>query len=411
MNGVGLPGGKRPALAVNLAILLSGLALIGLAIAADRDWSDRHFLPTFAWPREFQMRIILGLRLLAGLLGLFVIFVVRPRFVRTVAAGRGRQLALTTFLALLAVVAAVGVTEAVLRTRTWQATQERWGSQEPLRQRDRELGWTFVPDHAGQAPFRARTVAYATDRLGYRVNAVGDRFDPGAPTIVFAGESILFGYGLQWPDSVPARVGAMSGLQTVNISVNAYANDQIYLRLKRELPRFARPVAVVVPFVPMLFDRNLDRDRPYLDGSLRWHAGRPPPWRLVELMRRMVRYRSEAEIERGVATTRRILQATVGLVRSRQAQPIIVVPQYMPEEPTERAVRKRVLDEAGLPYVLVRLDPRWRIETDRHPDARGAQAIAAAILQRLELEARTGATRAPGDATPPAAAGAGAGSG
>ena len=410
MIGVGRPGGKRPALAVNLAIILAGLTLIGLAIAADRAWADRHFLPTFAWSRDVQLRIILALRFLAGLLGLVVILVVRPRIVRAVAAGRGRQTALTAFSALLAVAGAVGVTEAVLRTRTWQATQERWGSQEPLRQRDRELGWTFVPEHAGQARFATRLVDYATDGFGYRVQAVGDRFDPQAPTIVFAGESILFGYGLQWPESVPARTGAMSGLQAVNISVNAYANDQIYLRLRRELPRFERPVAVVIPFVPMLFDRNLDRDRPHLDESLRWHAGRPPPWRLVELMRRMARYRSQAEIVRGVATTRRILLASVALVRSRRAQPIIVVPQYMPEEPTERAVRRQVLDEAGLPYVLVRLDLRWRIETDRHPDARGAQAIAAAVVRALDLEARPGATRAPGAAAPASTAAAGASS-
>jgi len=398
-------------LAVNLAILLTGLALVGLAIAAGRGWADRHFLPTFAWSRDFQMRIVLMLRALLGSLGLFVIFVMRPRVVRAVAAGRGRQMALTAFSALLAIVAAIGTTEAVLRTKTWRATQEHWGSQEPIRQPDRELGWKFVPDHAGRARFLARSVAYATDNRGYRVNAVGDRFSPQAPTIVFAGESILFGYGLQWRDSVPTRAAAMTGVQAVNISVNAYANDQIYLRLRRELPRFQRPVAVVVPFVPMLFDRNLDRDRPYLDEALRWQAGRPPPWRLVELMRRMARYRGEAEIERGVATTRRILLATVALVRSRHAQPIIVVPQYMPEEPTERAIRRRVLDEAGIAYVLVRLAPGWRIETDRHPDARGAQAIAAAIAQRLDPERRPGMIRAPGVAAPVSTAAAGAGSG
>jgi len=398
-------------LAVNLAILLAGLVLIGVAIAAGQGWADRHFLPTFAWSRDFQMRIILVLRILVGLLGLFIIFAVRPRVVRAVAAGRGRQIGLTTFSALLAVAAAIGATEAVLRTKTWRATQERWGSQEPLRQPDQELGWTFVPEHAGRAVFLTRSIAYATDRFGYRVDAVADRFDPQAPTIVFAGESILFGYGLPWRDSVPARAEVLSGLQAVNISVNAYANDQIYLRLKRELPRFRRPVAVVVPFVPMLFDRNLDRDRPHLDEDLRWHPGRPPPWRLVELMRRMARYRSEADIERGVATTRRILLATVALVRSRQALPIIVVPQYMPEEPIERAIRRRVLDEAGLSYVLVRLDPGWRIETDRHPDARGAQAIAAAIVQRLALEWRPGTIRAPGVAAPVSTAVAGARSG
>ena len=66
MNGIGRPGGKRPALAVNLAILLTGLALVGLAIAADRGCADRHFLPTFAWTRDVQLRIILVFRVLVG---------------------------------------------------------------------------------------------------------------------------------------------------------------------------------------------------------------------------------------------------------------------------------------------------------------------------------------------------------
>ena len=188
MNGIGRTGGKRPALAVNLAILLAGLVLIGLAIAAGQGWADRHFLPTFAWSRDFQMRIVLVMRALLGSLGLFVILAVRPRVVRAVAEGRGRQMALTALSAVLAVVAAIGATEAVLRTKTWRATQEHWGNQEPLRQPDRELGWVFVPDHAGRARFLARSVGYATDRHGYRVNALGDRFDPQAPTIVFAGE-------------------------------------------------------------------------------------------------------------------------------------------------------------------------------------------------------------------------------
>ena len=78
-----------------------------------------------------------------------------------------------------------------------------------------------------------------------------------------------------------------------------------------------------------------------------------------------------------------MLRSTIDLARARGAVPIIVVPQFTPEEPEEREIRNRVLDEAGLPYVWVQLDGSWRVPDDGHPDARAAKAIAVAIAARL----------------------------
>ena len=383
-----MPGGRRSsrrraALAANLALALVGVALIALAGAAGRDWADSHFLPAFALSRAFQSGLIDGLRVILALLGLFLILFVRPRIARGIKAGRGGRLLVSALSASLAVVAALATTEGILHTRTWQATQEHWGSKEPLRQRDALLGWTFVPDHHGQHDADGRVIDYATDRFGYRVARAGDQTDLARPTIVFAGESIMHGYGLQWPETIPAQVGAMTGVPIANIAVNAHATDQSYMRLRRELPRFAHPVAVVIPFVPILFDRNLDEDRPYLDSALRWNAAHPPELRLVELGRRILRYRSAADIDEGVATTQAVLRATIALARSRGAATLIVVPQYWPEEPSETAIRRRVLDDAHLHYLLVPLDPAWRLQVDRHPNPQGAHAIAAAIASAL----------------------------
>jgi len=380
-----MPGGRRSsrrraALAANVAVALAGVALIALAGAMGQSWTDRHFLPTFAWPRGVQVGLVWALRALLALLGLALLLFVRPRLARAVKAGRGGRLLAASLSALLAVTAAFGVTEGVLRSQAWRATQERWGK-EPLRRRDDLLGWTFIPNHRGTATGEGRVIDYAMDRFGYR--SAGAPLDFARPTVVLAGESILLGYGLPSRDTIAARLEAATGLQVANLSVNAYATDQIFMRLRRELPRFRRPVAVVIPFVPMLFDRNLDRDRPHLDAQLRWHAGRPPPLRLVELARRLLRYRSEAAIEEGVVTTRAVLRATVALARARGARPVIVVPQFQPEDPSERAVRERVLDAGRIPYLLVPLDPRWRLAADRHPNARGAEAIAAAIARAL----------------------------
>lgn len=372
----------RSALAANVAVALAGVLLIAVAGAMGQAWTDRHFLPTFAWPRSVQVGIVQAMRVVLALIGLFLILFVRPRAARAFKAGRGGRLIASAVLASLAVGAALGVTEGVLRSKTWRATQERWGK-EPLRRRDDLLGWTFIPGHDGQAVGEGRAIGYAFDSHGYRVRAAGGQIDPGRPTILLAGESILLGYGLPWQDTIQARLEALTGVQVGNLSVNAYATDQIFMRLRRELPRFGHPVAVVVPFVPMLFDRNLDTDRPHLGADLRWQAGRPPPLRLVELARRVLRYRSEAAIEEGIATTRGVLRATIALVRARGAEALIVVPQFQPEDSSERAIRRRVLDEARIPYLLVPLDPGWRLAADRHPNARGAEAIAAAIARAL----------------------------
>ena len=398
-----MPGGRRSsrrraALAANLGVAFAGLALIALAAAAGRGWADRHFLPTFAWSRAFQIGLIDALRILLALLGLLLILLVRPRVARIVKAGRGGRLLVSSLSAALAVAAALATTEGILHTRTWRATQERWGGKEPLRQRDDLTGWTFVPDHHGQAVIDGRTIDYATDRFGYRVARAGDQTDLARPTIILAGESVIHGYGLQWGETIGAQLQAMTGVPVASIAVNAHATDQTYMRLRRELPRFAHPAALIVPFVPLLFDRNLDQDRPYLDSSLRWHAAHPPELRLVELGRRILRYRSEEAIDEGVATTQAVLRATLALARARGIPALILVPQLLPEEPTESAIRRRVLDDAHLPYLLVPLDPAWRLAVDRHPDARGARAIATAIARALTGAGQAGRNQAAGQA-------------
>jgi lysophospholipase L1-like esterase len=136
-------------------------------------------------------------------------------------------------------------------------------------------------------------------------------------------------------------------------------------------------------FSPALLDRNLDDDRPHLGPGLVWMPAENR-WRLAALARRVVRYRSTETIERGIATTREILRATVELARARGAAPLIVVPQFLPELPRERELRRRILDETGLPYVWVPLDPSWRVWDDGHPNAQGAQAMARAIADRLQ---------------------------
>jgi hypothetical protein len=48
----------------------------------------------------------------------------------------------------------------------------------------------------------------------------------------------MFGEGLTWEETIPAQVGTMIGMQTANLAVQGYFNDQAYLRLQTELPHF-----------------------------------------------------------------------------------------------------------------------------------------------------------------------------
>jgi hypothetical protein len=303
--------------------------------------------------------------------------VARRRIARVIARSPARALHTA-----IAIVLALGASELILRRFHLRAVGEEPASMEPRRRPDPRLGWTFVPARTGRHTIGGRVVEYAFDPAGYRVRRPDQAVDPDRPAIVFTGESMSVGEGLTWEETVPAQTAAIMGTQSANLAVSAFASDQAYMRLQSELPRFHRPVAVVATFAPALFDRNLNEDRPHLGRGLVWQPAEER-WRLAAMARLLVRYRSTEAIERGIGVTREVLRATLDLARARGAVPLIVVPQFLPEQPNERALRRRILDEAGLPYAWVGLDGGWRIPDDGHPDARAAHAIAVAIAARL----------------------------
>ena len=364
-------------IAVELALAWLGCVLIVWAVVANQQWFDRHFLPAFFVSRgAYVWWESLG-RIMAAVVGASIAVVLRPRIGRFVA--HNATLALTV---MLAVPLAIVTSELTLRYVHRHAASEEPAGQEPRRRLDPQFGWTFVPARVARQMESGRMIEYAFDPLGYRVRRLGEPVDPDRPTIVFTGESMIVGEGLTWEESVPAQTGASLGIQSANLAVSAYASDQAFMRLRAELPRFRQPIAVVSVFTPTLFDRNMDDDRPHLGQGLVWLPA-TERWRLLDILRLLVRYRKEETIERGITVTREVLRATCDLARTRGAVPLIVVPQFIPEEPAERALRQRVLDGTNLPVVRVELDRTWRIPGDGHPDPRAAHAIAVAIAARL----------------------------
>jgi hypothetical protein len=366
-----LPIGK-----VEVAIALAGGAMIVCAVAANQAWLDRHFLSDFFIPRAVFLRVESGSRIAAAVIGALLLAVCRP-LARFLIRDPLRTLFMT-----VAVVAAFGAAELALRRTHLRAKEEVSARKEPRRHLDARLGWLFVPSRAGSQTINGRRTEYAFDAHGYRVRRLGDTVDFEAPAVIFTGESMVVGEKLHWDETIPAQTGSLLGIQSANIAVSGFANDQAYLRLVQELPHFRDPVAVVILFSPSLFDRNLDDDRPHLGPHLILRPAQQR-WRLAAIAKRLLRYRSDAVIEEGIAVTREVLRAAVDLARRRGAEPLILVPQFGEEEPRERILRHRILDESQLPYVLVQLDPLWRIPGDGHPDPRAAHAMAVALAERL----------------------------
>jgi hypothetical protein len=370
----------RKILLAEVAIACIGCALLAAALAANQQWFDKHFLPAFFVSRAKYVQVEQFVRIATAVLGTAVAVVFRRPFARALVQNPERTVQVT-----VATVLAFGASELMLRQTYLRAAEEVPARKEPRRHLDSRLGWLFVPSRRGYQGNNGRLVEYAFDERGYRVRRVDEPVDLERPSILFTGESIMVGEKLHWHETIPAQTEAILGIQSANLAVSGFASDQAYLRLQSELPHFRRPVAVVSLFTPGIFDRNLDDDRPHLGPGLEWQ---PPArrWRLAAIARRLVRYRSEETIERGIRVTQEILRVTDELARAHGAVPLIVVPQFVPELPRERELRRRILDEAGLHYVHVELDPKLRVWDDGHPDARAAHAIAEAIANRLRAE-------------------------
>jgi hypothetical protein len=366
-----------------VVVAVIGIALIVAPVLANQAWLDRHFLPSFMMSRTWYVAIETAVRVALAATGFALIFTARRvsgRFM-TIVARYGVALVIAFALAVAA--SEIALQRVHLRPAEWRILDE-----EPRREPDPELGWRFIPNRVANATSGGRTIQYAFDAAGYRVRGGAERVDLDRPSLLFAGESVIFGDGLTYDESVPAQVEAILGIQAANFGVYGYSTDQAFLRLRRELPRFRQPVAVIVPFLTTLFGRNLDVDRPHLARGLVWQPARERG-RIVTLTGLFFPFRRDTTIENGIVATRDVFAATVALARARQATPLVVVPHLGPESKPEESLRRRILDEAAVPYVFVPLDSTWHITWDHHPDARAARAIATAIAARLRADRTT----------------------
>jgi hypothetical protein len=287
----------------------------------------------------------------------------------------------------VAVAASLGVGELAMRRlheRLAVGRQARAGEAGPPMTRvDPRLGWAYLPGRTTWVEAGGRRVSYAIDAAGDRAGAPDDLPDPDRPTILFAGESIAFGYGLAFEETFPFLVGRDLGVQAVNLAVVGYGSDQAHLRVLDALERYRRPVAVVTLFLPGQVRRNVDVWRPRLalrpDGALALVPPSSGP-RLARLLQQLPYHGDEA-----LRVTAAILRATADAARSRGAFPLFVVTNYgaacLRDADEEPWVVEELFSRQGLPFVRVDLETGDVLPglLERHPAPRGSAKIAAAV--------------------------------
>jgi lysophospholipase L1-like esterase len=381
-------GGRFAALA-RLALSIAGADFIAWALGADAHWAERHVLPSYCATGGGGWVVVHGARLLAAAFGVALI-VLAPALSRRAAGLRGQPRRGSGGAVALAIAASLGVTELYLRHLHHRLTSgaPAGGAGAAMTRADPRLGWSYLPGRTTWVDLGGRRIAYAVDAEGNRApSADAPLPDRTWPTVLFAGESIAFGYGLPWEETAPALVGRDLGLSTVNLAVIGYGSDQAYLRVADALPRYDRPLAVVTIFIPDQLKRNVDAWRPRLalaaGGAL---APAPPAGgpRILKLLQELPWHGDEP-----LRVTAAILRATAEAARARGAFPLFVVTNYgapcLHGEGEESWVVEELFVRQRLPFVRVDLGPEDRLPgiTEHHPNARGARRIADAVERAL----------------------------
>lgn len=399
---------RAAGLAARIAITLAGAVLVGWSAVADARWAERHVLPSFCATGPVEWGLARALPFLAAGLGVLAVWRLAPAAAALARrlCTRGRTAARALPGIALAVAASLAAGEIVARWlhdrvmlggRAPPAAAR--GADAPMTRADPRLGWSYLPGRTTWARQGDRAVAYAIDADGDRAASSEARPEPARPTVLFAGESIAFGYGLAHEETIPALVARDLGVQAVNLAVVGYGNDQAHLRVVDALPRFSHPLAVVTVFIPDQLRRNVEPWRPRLalgpGGALATVPASSGP-RLLRLLEELPFHGGGA-----VPLTAAILRATADAARARGAVPLFVVTNYGApclRDEGEAWIVDELFARQGLPFVRVDLDRADRLPGmgERHPSRKGALKIARAVELALSdlLDARSVGQRA-----------------
>jgi hypothetical protein len=366
----------------DIAIGVVGIGLMALALTCGDEWVRHHTLRD--WFVQSPSLATLGQvwRWCGFALGAVLAVLARRRLAQWLRLRAGRLLA-----SALAAAFALLLCEWVLSRKPVGPPLPEMAMTEP----DPELGWRYRKSSSHSIG----GIEYLFDDHSERIAASAQPVDPQLPTLVFAGESIAVGFRLPYRDAFPALVSQEMGVQGANLAVQGYSTDQGYGRLLAELPRFRKPIAVVMTFASVQLRRDIDPLRPHVipsQGGVT-HVPAESPWwqrlRLRELWQTAFPFHARDPIP----VTRAVLQATASAARVRGAASLFVMIRFrrpgMPETHPEAWIERQLFAEPGLPYVVVELDPALAIPNDgSHPTLAGSRRIASAVTRALAAPAR-----------------------
>lgn len=261
---------------------------------------------------------------------------------------------------------------------------------EPESEGDPKYVYRAIRSHVTERHVGDKVLRFFIDANGYRRQSLDDVVDFARPTILFTGESVASGFGLNYEETYPFMVGEQLGVQAVNVAVQGYSSDWAYMRLSEELPRFQQPIATVTLVHHMLVDRTMWPDRPHWivgdDGTKTliprkdddgWLARSP----LLGLFSNL--YHSDE----GLRRMRSYIRATARETRARGGFPLFVLTNCgtpcLPDETGASSIDHTLFD--GLDVIHVRVDMTddvfdWSIG---HPNRVGQAKIAEAIEKVL----------------------------
>jgi hypothetical protein len=385
----------RVALLVSLGLV--GLLMIAGALGIDREWYEVHTLVRRCAVFPSEVEGVSRLRALLAGIGVLLLAVLRlvdRLLVRAARAAKARVSRGGILRVGLAVLLAVAVSEVILRLE-FHAGQGLTAPTIalPPTHGDPRLDWVLDASKTTVLETDGRPITYAIDAVGDRVRSETEPPDPSRPSILFAGESVTLGLGVNWGEAYPALVGERLGVQTVNAGVHGYGDDQIYLSMLDHLARLERPIAVVTLAMADLLDRDVAAWRDHLvvgnDGLLVVAREQPELIRespLVALVERVRPWDADASLR----VARAIFVATDRAARARGVQALFLLTNFLqpclPDASGRPAIEARLFDGLPVKHVRVDLDPTWILTSNSHPDARAHARLADGVVEALRRQ-------------------------
>lgn len=132
---------------------------------------------------------------------------------------------------------------------------------------DPKLGWRYILGITFQQKPQKNYPAYSVNinQEGFRTLHLFDMTDRSKPVIMFIGDSITFGHGIEFQDTFVYKIKTLFGdkIEVINMGVQGFGTDQAFLYLKEKIDVY-KPIMVVYLYAWDQPNRNINYDRTQL---------------------------------------------------------------------------------------------------------------------------------------------------